>query len=176
MFWLSLSFTILITQLTDKNANLGNQDTPEKRPDDVPEVQQHHVFKEQSWKSKLGDKVPQTLSLILSDDISPSEKNWRNSHYSTRIIMSRRQKGYQSLLPTHNHTCQRCSHTIWCQSTQGGLGRACRWTCGAPQQRPPLNYGICSFHGSAQICWQPPWWWWDGVWWRLGNLRTSRER
>lgn len=52
--------------------NLCHQYAPEKRPYDVPEVQQHHVFKEQSWKSKLRDKVPQTLSLILCDDVGPT--------------------------------------------------------------------------------------------------------
>ena len=74
-----------------KEANLRDQDAPEKRPDDVSEVQQHHVLKEQSWKSKLRHKVPQTLRLVLRDDIGPVRRNGRNS------LMHR----YQQLLNIH---------------------------------------------------------------------------
>lgn len=53
------------------DTNLSNQDTPQKCPYDISEVQQHHVFEKQRWKSKLGYEVPQTFSLALCDDVTP---------------------------------------------------------------------------------------------------------
>lgn len=55
----------------NSDTNLSNQDTPQKCPYDISKVQQHHVFKKQCWKSKLGYKVPQTFSLALRDDVTP---------------------------------------------------------------------------------------------------------
>lgn len=61
---------------------LSHQDAPEKRPDDISKVQQHHVFKKQSWQSKFGHKVPETLSLVLCDDVAPVGWNVRvNSRF-----------------------------------------------------------------------------------------------
>lgn len=51
--------------------NLCNEDAPEEGPDDVSKVQQHHVFEEQRWQSKLGNKVSQPFRLVLSDQICP---------------------------------------------------------------------------------------------------------
>ncbi len=69
------------------DTNLGDKDTPEKRPDDVSKVQQYHVFKEQSWKSKLGHKVPQTFRLALCDDIcSVGWRKWPETHKQTMLV------------------------------------------------------------------------------------------
>lgn len=60
--------------------NLSDKDTPEKCPDDVSKVQQHHVFEQQCWQGKLRHKIPQTLRLALCDNICPIGRNERNRY------------------------------------------------------------------------------------------------
>ncbi|KAJ8416878.1 hypothetical protein AAFF_G00327560 [Aldrovandia affinis] len=63
----------------DKHCHFGNEDAPQKGPDDIAKVQQHHVLKEQGGQRKLGHKVPQALGLHGGDDIrSPSTISTQN--------------------------------------------------------------------------------------------------
>lgn len=55
-------------------------------------------------------------------------------------------------------TCLLYSHTVWCQSTPGELGRACLWTCEVLQQALSECYGRCSSHGLTHSCWLSPLW------------------
>lgn len=77
----SLSHNVIYTtQRQEKNgANLGDEDAPEEGPDDVGKVQQHHVLEEQRGEGKLGDKVAQTLGLVLRDDVSPLGRSFEET-------------------------------------------------------------------------------------------------
>lgn len=52
-----------------EHSHFCHQNTKEKRPDYIPKVQQHHVFEQQSWKSKLGHKAAQSFGLCRWDDV-----------------------------------------------------------------------------------------------------------
>lgn len=143
------------------DTNLSNQDTPQKCPYDISEVQQHHVFKKQRWKSKLGYEVPQTFSLALCDDVTPG---WGGDKYtftlgtyyiSQPIFWENWAKTWSN---SQSPTCLLYSHTVWCQSTPGELGRACLWTCEVLQQALSECYGRCSSHGLTHSCWLSPLW------------------
>lgn len=55
-----------------EHGHLCDQDAPQKGPDDVPKVQQHHVLEEQRRQRELGHKVAQTFGLGGGDDVGPA--------------------------------------------------------------------------------------------------------
>lgn len=67
------------------DTNLCNEDTPEEGPDDISKVQQYHVFKEQRWQRKLGNKVSQPFRLVLGDEICPLGQIHANVPYFIRL-------------------------------------------------------------------------------------------
>lgn len=52
-----------------EHAHLGDEDAPQKRPDDVTEVQQHHVLEEQRRQCEHRHEVAQSFSLRAGDDV-----------------------------------------------------------------------------------------------------------
>ena len=55
----------------EKHRRLGDEDAPEEGPDDITEVQQHHVLEQQRREGKLGHEIPQTFGLGGGDDVRP---------------------------------------------------------------------------------------------------------
>lgn len=52
-----------------EHAHFGDEDAPQERPDDVAEVQLHHLLEEQRRKCELGHEVAQPFSLAAGDDV-----------------------------------------------------------------------------------------------------------
>lgn len=55
-----------------EHANFGDEDAPQEGPDDVAEVQLHHLLEEQRRKCELGHEVAQPFSLAAGDDVGPA--------------------------------------------------------------------------------------------------------
>lgn len=51
----------------DKHAQFGEEDAPEEGPDDVTEVEQHHVLEQEGGEGEHGHKVAQPFGLGTGD-------------------------------------------------------------------------------------------------------------
>lgn len=55
----------------DEHGRFGDEDAPQEGPDDVTEVQQHHVLEQQRRQSELWHEVAQSFGLRGRDDVRP---------------------------------------------------------------------------------------------------------
>lgn len=54
-----------------KHRHFGDEDAPQKWPDDITKVQQDHVLEEQRWEGKLWHEIAQSFGLGGGDDVCP---------------------------------------------------------------------------------------------------------